>query len=146
MDYQGQNRVIKHVLKLPEKTLQANGVRACDTMVRRVALRDHGPFGPDNVKIIWDWSTKEVKDIIAANKIKLPVDYDLFGRSFDGIGYQYSKPIKEHFPQDYETMLKWFPLLELEIMRVDSLPEKDRPFIKKNGRYVLNYEKAEEKL
>lgn len=146
MDYQGQNRVIKHVLKLPEKTLQANGVRACDTMVRRVALRDHGPFGPDNVKIIWDWSTKEVKDIIAANRIKLPVDYDLFGRSFDGIGYQYAKPIKEHFPEDYETMLKWFPLLELEIMRVDSLPEKDRPFIKKNGRYVLNYEKAEEKL
>lgn len=140
VDYTTQNNCLKKSLGLPKNTLQANGVRACDTMVRRMALRDHGPFGPDNVKIIWDWSTREVKDTIARRKIKLPVDYEMFGRSFDGIGYQYAKPIKERFPEDYETMLKWFPLLELDIQRVDSLPENERPFIKKNGRYVVNYE------
>lgn len=142
IDYQTQNTIIKKSLGLPDKVLQANGVRCCDTMVRRIAIRDHGPFGPDNVKIIWDWSTKEVKDIIAANKIKLPIDYEMFGRSFDGIGYQYAKPLKERFPDDYQTLLKWFPLVELELFRFEKMEENAETFIKKNGRYVVNYEKA----
>ena len=27
------------------------------------------------------------------------------------------QPIKEHYPEDYEKIITWFPLAELEIMR-----------------------------
>ena len=66
----------------------------------------------------------------------------MFGRSFDGIGYQYAKPLKERFPDDYRTLLKWFPLVELDLFRFEKMEENADTFIKKNGRYVVNYEKA----
>ena len=40
----------------------------------------------------------------------LPVDYEMFGRSFDGIDYRFISPIKERFPDDYARILEWFPM------------------------------------
>ena len=75
------------------------------------------------------------------NNIELPIDYQLFGRSFDGINIQYLYPIYRHFPEDYRKICKWFPLAELEIMRFTTLEDKSDDWILKNGRYVANYEK-----
>jgi len=36
---------------------------------------------------------------------------------FDGIDYRFMKPIKDHFPRDYQRIIEWFPLAELEIKR-----------------------------
>lgn len=52
---------------------------------------------------------------------QLPVDYKLFGRTFDGIDYRFLKPIKENFPRDYEKIITWFPLAELELFRRGEL-------------------------
>lgn len=139
--YEEQNTWFKETIGLPQATLQANGVRAMDTMVRRMGIHRHGPFSKDNVKVIWNWSTKQVLQIIKDNNIQLPVDYEMFGRSLDGIGYQYMKPIKERFPNDYEKALQWFPLIELEMFRFEQMEECSDDLIIKNGRVYVNYEK-----
>ncbi len=140
-----QNTWFKKTLNLPQKTLMANGVRACDTMVRRMAMRKHGPFGRDNVKIIWNWNTAQVMDIIKRNHITLPVDYEMFGRSLDGIGYQYMRPVRDRFPDDYRKCLEWFPLIELDMFRFEQMEECSDDFIIKNGRVYVNYEKFKRK-
>lgn len=121
-------------------TLVANGVRAVDSLNRRMALHRTGPFGDGKIMPIWNWSTKKVKEEIAAAGIELPVDYEIYGRSFDGLGYQYMKGLKERFPEDYERVKKWFPLIDLEIFRYEGLEDKcDFSKIDKNGRVGINY-------
>jgi hypothetical protein len=48
--------------------------------------------------------------------VKLPIDYELFGRSFDGIDYRFAKPLRERLPEDYERIKFWFPLIDVEIL------------------------------
>ncbi len=59
----------------------------------------------------------ELIALLQKHDCKLPVDYKLFGRSFDGIDYRFMVPLKEHYSDDYQKLLDFFPLAELEIMR-----------------------------
>lgn len=143
LDYKEQNEFFKEDVGIPANTLMANGVRAMDTPLRRMGIHRHGPFGEDNVKIIWNYSTRDVMNVLRDNKIKLPVDYEMFGRSFDGIGIQYTYPIRERFPDDFKLILKWYPFLKLEFFRFEKMKNKADDFIFKNGRFWVNYDKAE---
>ena len=55
------------------------------------------------------------------NDVKLPIDYEMFGKSFDGLDYRFLKPIKERFPEDYAKIKEFFPLIDLEILRYDKI-------------------------
>ena len=55
--------------------------------------------------------------VIKRHGIKLPVDYKLFGRTFDGIDYRFVGPLRKHLPEDFERLRFWFPLIDLEILR-----------------------------
>ena len=69
------------------------------------------------VSPIYDWLQGSVYDYIKMHDIDLPIDYELFDRSFDGLDYRFIKPIKEKLPDDYEQIKQWFPLIDLEILR-----------------------------
>jgi len=118
-DYADILRLIEQDLGLPASTWVADGVRAADSIVRRVSIKRHGPMKPvsHKVSVIWDWRKREVYDRIEAAKIPLPVDYEWFGRSFDGIDYRFLEPLSRHAPDDYRRVLDWFPLAELELIR-----------------------------
>ena len=49
----------------------------------------------------------------------LPVDYHMFGRTFDGIDYRFLAPLKKNRPADYQKVLDWFPLAEMEVWRYE---------------------------
>lgn len=53
------------------------------------------------------------------NKIKLPRDYELFGRSFGRLWPQELIAIKQHFPKDYAKILTQFPHVEASIKRTE---------------------------
>ena len=110
---------IRADLEVDEDAWVADGVRASDSLVRRASIKKHGAMKYDSRKVspIYDWLQGSVHDYIDMHGIDLPIDYELFGRSFDGIDYRFIKPIKEHLPEDYEQIKQWFPLVELEILR-----------------------------
>lgn len=111
--------LIRQDLDLPADTWCADGVRAADSIVRRASLTRHGVMKPSSHKVspIADWLKAEVMACLDRHHIALPVDYDWFGRSFDGIDYRFLAPIREHAPDDFERILHWYPLAELELLR-----------------------------
>lgn len=101
-----------------DSTWTATGVRATDSPRRRIHIvkcraRNHSKrqFYP-----IFDYRKADVMDAIKRHGLRLPVDYDLFGRSFDGIDYRFVSPLQRHRPEDFEVVKFWFPLIEAEIL------------------------------
>lgn len=103
----------------PAGTYTADGIRAADSPNRRTAIKGHGPVRDHVMKVspVWDWRIKHVRAALAEHRCPLPVDYELFNRTFDGLDLRFLKPIKDRFPGDYERILEWFPLADLELFR-----------------------------
>lgn len=96
------------------KAWVADGVRAADSPIRRLSMSTHGVRKPKTrkVSVVYDWQKAEVLDRIRRAKVKLPPEYDWFGRSFDGIDQRFMEPLKRHAPGDYARILEWFPLAD----------------------------------
>lgn len=120
-DYAKMWGYIKTDLGLPANTWVADGVRAADSIVRRASFSKHGVMKLASRKVspTADWLKAEVLGRIAAEGIDLPVDYEWFGRSFDGIDFRFLEPLSRFAPDDYQRILDWFPLAELEMFRAD---------------------------
>jgi len=69
------------------------------------------------VSPIWDWAIKLVHETISESGVGLPVDYEMFGRTFDGLDARFLRGIRERFPEDFERIRAWFPMVELELVR-----------------------------
>lgn len=112
---------IRTDLGLPPDSWCVDGARAADTLARRTALTKLGYLRGTTMKasLIGDWRKHEVYATIERHGVELPIDYGIWGRSFDGIGYDYLAPLKRHLPDDFERVLDWFPLADLELMRRD---------------------------
>jgi hypothetical protein len=97
----------------------ADGVRGADSALRRLAIRKNGVLNERRRKFhcVYDWTMDDLGRALQESCIRLPVDYRLFGVSFDGIGHQFLAPLREHYPEDYAQILRFFPLAELEIRR-----------------------------
>ncbi len=104
---------------LPKSTWIANGVRAADSPNRRAAINKYGPLNwkRQNFYPVWDMVKDELIALLDQHRIRLPVDYELFGRSFDGVDHRFLTPLKQHRPDDYATILEWFPLAFLDAWR-----------------------------
>jgi hypothetical protein len=110
---------VRDELGLPDDTPVANGTRVADSLARRLAFKKFGPvnFNRHSWSPIYDWAHADVASEIERAGVKLPVDYELWGHSFDGLDSRFLGPLKERLPRDYATVLKWFPLAELELVR-----------------------------
>lgn len=99
----------------------ASGVRAADSPIRLLALRKYGAINHRAKQFfpIWDWKKADMLATIRDSGVQLPIDYRLFGRSFDGIDYRFLAPIQRAYPEDYAKILDWFPLADIEIARRD---------------------------
>lgn len=118
-DYSDIQQAIRDDLKLGPNCYVATGVRAADSPVRRMALTRYGSVNHVKQQFwpIWDWNKARLIEEIENAGVKLPVDYKMFGRSFDGLDYRFLDPIRRLQPRDYERILEWFPLADLEIAR-----------------------------
>lgn len=110
-----------HDIGAPAGCFTAIGNRIADNLTRRMAYKRTGAIN-ENRKTFWpvfDWKNSDLVDAFRKHGVKLPIDYKMFGRTFDGIGVRYLKPIKDRFPRDYAKILEWFPLAELEVWRYE---------------------------
>lgn len=106
-------RTVREDMSLPKTTPTAIGVLASDTPMRRAAVRRTGPrnVGRNTWFPIYDWTGAARYEIIHESGCALPVDYQMFGRSFDGLQPLYVDAIARHFPADYARIADWFPLI-----------------------------------
>ena len=107
--------------KLAATTPVALGVRAADSINRRTMFVRSGAINHKAKKFypVWDWTKQAVVSAMSNAKLKLPVDYWIFGRSFDGLDYRFIAPVKKHFPEDYARLLDYYPLLNVELKRAE---------------------------
>lgn len=121
-DYTDSCRALIRSKGLQKDMLAADGVRAADSQLRRVAILTHGPISKRQGKYhpVWDWKKQDLIDCFRRHAVRLPEDYKLFGRSFDGLDLRFLLPLKKHRPADYRRVLDWFPMAELEVFRWES--------------------------
>lgn len=112
--------------KLDKRALTAVGARESDSPIRRMAFKKHGAIRPSSQAWfpVWNLLKDQVLDIIRKSGVSLPPDYELFGRSFDGLTIEYLGPLKARRPKDYEHILKWYPLAEVEIWKYERVHGK----------------------
>ena len=119
LTYEQTWELIREDLGLDADTWVADGVRAADSPARRVSIVNHGAMKPTTrkVSVVWDWRKRHTFEAIEAAGVDLPPDYEWFGRSFDGLDYRFLEPLSRRAPADYERVLDWFPLADLELVR-----------------------------
>lgn len=113
--------VIRKQLKIPDDVFVANGVKAADSIMRYISMKKHGQINYNDKKFypIFDFKKADMIFYLRKHKIKLPKEYQYFGRSFDGIDYRFIAPIKKYFPADYQKIKELFPLVDIEILRYE---------------------------
>ncbi|MDP3771157.1 MAG: phosphoadenosine phosphosulfate reductase, partial [bacterium] len=101
-------------------------VRAADSPMRRAALMKNGGVNANRRQFYpcWDWNKATLLEQLVKAGIKLPIDYKVFGRSFDGLDLRFLIKIREHFPRDYATICEWFPLVDMEFARYEFCQRK----------------------
>ena len=84
-----------------------------------IARSNGRAFAKRYAHVVHDWKIKDIRRCLEINKVKLPVDYELFGRTFDGLDYRFVRPLRDKLPDDYDQVLKYFPAVEMEFMRYE---------------------------
>ena len=123
-DYADVDNLLAAERGLPAHYFCAIGIRAADNIDRRNLIHQQGALGIKRRHYyypIWDWTIDQVADEILTAGVKLPADYRYWGRTLAAYDYQYLKPLREHFPADYDRILEWFPMLEAEMFRYERL-------------------------
>ena len=117
--YEQANATVRRRAGLAPDVFVAVGDRAADSPSRRFNVLVHGPINERNLRFapVFDWRADDVDAALVRHGFKLPVDYELFFRTFDGIDHRFLEPIKRRFPRDYAKILQWFPLADLDLWR-----------------------------
>lgn len=120
-DYEDVRQCVISDRNLHADTFAADGVRAADSPMRRISIMTHGPISYKQHRYhpVWDWNKARIIDEFRRSGVKLPIDYRVFGRTFDGIDLRFILPLRKHFPRDYKRLLEWFPMAELEVFRYE---------------------------
>lgn len=105
-----------------ETAFNAVGTRAKDSMQRALYFQKNGSINRTRNTFypVWDWDKERVMSAIRRAGWKLPIDYKIWTSSFDGLYLNYIYQVKKHFPRDYQRILHFFPLAELEIYRYEA--------------------------
>jgi hypothetical protein len=125
-EYDDMREAVIEDCGLPANCWVADGVRAADSPMRRASLLKSQGVSPKKRYFhpCWDWNKARLVDELNAANVKLPIDYQLFGRSFDGLDLRFLIKIRKELPRDYATILDWFPLVDMEIARYEFCQRK----------------------
>lgn len=112
----------------PDRAWIADGIRYTDSLGRAVWLKRNGPVDEKRLRLsaVSDWPDRRLHEELRRERIPLPADYALFGRSLDSIRMKFLLPIREHFPEDYRRIAEYFPLIEAEAFRYELMVKHGR--------------------
>lgn len=123
--YDEAAQLAAEIAGLPKDTWTAHGIRSADSPWRRTTIQKTGAINQKRRTFtpIADMKKDELIGLLKRHNIKLPMDYQWFGCSFDAIDYKFTGAIKRHAPDDYALIREWFPLVDLEVARYEGFDE-----------------------
>ncbi len=115
------NERVKQEKVIDKYVMTGIGVRAADSLNRQLSIKKHGAVneGRKTFFPVYDWNIEKLISEIKQSGCKLPIDYKICGKSFDGLDYRFIKPLKDNFPNDYEKLKELFPLIDVELKRYE---------------------------
>lgn len=125
-DWNDVSRLAEISAGIPENSWTAIGVRAADSIQRASAIKKHGVWNNSRRVFypIWDWRKDDIVKALKDNDVHLSPEYRAFGRTFDGLYLLYAWNLKKHFPRDYARCLEFFPMMDLEVFRLEKALER----------------------
>ena len=102
----------------------AIGMRAADNLERRRMILQQGSLGIKRRRYfypVWDWKIQDVIDIIMRHNVKISPEYAIWGRTPVSFNYDYMAPLRDNFPDDWEKLRQWFPMIDLQCYRYEVL-------------------------
>lgn len=113
---------VKEDKGMPQDTWVAIGNRMYDNLNRYGSIKKYGAHNEKRKTFypIYDYKIDDLVRLLKEENIKLPIDYAVWGKSFDGLDHRFIKPLKEHFPADYEQIKSYFPLIEADLLRYEK--------------------------
>lgn len=121
---------------LPKNTYIAVGATIFDSVQRRIGINKVNGLNHKLHKFypIADCNQVIIEKYLTEYKVKLPIDYKVWGSTFDGINLRWIGELRENFPKDFELMKMYFPFIEAELLRKELLQLWD----KKNNKKKIN--------
>ena len=132
--------------RLIDKTLGGNvihhfGLRYTDGLRRYQHLIKHGCSYGNKFYPVVSFRVKDIQDILERNTCLLPIEYGLFGRSFESPRAWNINLIKEHCPESYRQICEVFPLVGVESLRkYAALNKSHKQRITQFGKYAQKKE------
>lgn len=110
---------IRKALRAPEAWV-AVGTTQNDSANRRLTFKKFGMTRDRAKKFfpIGDFKKQDIIDIITGAGMKLPADYRIWGRSWDGFDASFLPGLMRHYPDDYARIVEAFPMAALEEERM----------------------------
>jgi hypothetical protein len=108
-----------NAMQIKDVEYDCNCMKMADSLNRRLLLSKK-PDIDEEKKIIYltkYLTNKDCFDYMKENSIPLTDDYRIWGRSWDGLKYDYMMGVKKYYPEDYEQIKEYFPLIDAEILR-----------------------------
>jgi 3'-phosphoadenosine 5'-phosphosulfate sulfotransferase (PAPS reductase)/FAD synthetase len=117
--YEEINDLVREDFGLGSEALIASGVRAFDSVTRYMHFKKHGAIDLKKLTFypIFDWRKERLLAALDHAGVKLPPEYRLFSRSFDGLDLSYVYWVRKYYPEDFKRIKFWFPMVELEFYR-----------------------------
>lgn len=130
----------------------ACGISAFDSIDRMIYCRKTGGKSDENRTFYpcWNWPRKEIIGAIRDSGLKLSSEYKYCKRSLGGVPCStYNKVLMEHYPKDWERLLKWYPLAEVKNYREAMLERhfkelQDAKIAERGGKVADPQEVADE--
>lgn len=99
----------------------AAGERINDSIVRRAMMKKSGTIDTQRGRIypVALWRKKEVIDYIKFHNLYLGADSRKLGFSFKSLWGKELSMLKQHFPEDYEKVLRQYPFAEAGVRRYE---------------------------
>lgn len=111
----------------------ALGVRQSDTLARHAAVKKHGTWNLNarHFFAVYDWDKARMVAEFRKAGVRLPKDYLLYGRSFDGPSHLFLRPLFERGGPDWERAREIFPLAIVDTFRrhgiAGAIPTAEAP-------------------
>jgi hypothetical protein len=115
-------KTYNEILKIAKPdSMHAKGLRVTDGINRASMLKKKGPIIGDTWYPIASYGFNDIKALLTKHGVKLPIDYSLWGMSFESPRHWMLPAMKAELPESYKMIKKYFPLIGLQAAQDEAI-------------------------